>query len=177
MSEYYLADGGQRRGPFPIEQLRAQGLTPDTLVWCPGMAQWERAEDVIELRPYLPAQPPPQGPEPQQGYPQPNYAYQGQPISYQGPAHGDGYGGYGYGAPPGSSQSGMAIAGFVCSLVFPLLGLIFSWIALAGMKRTGNEESKGFAVAGLVISIVFLSLTLLYCVGVLTCFAAPFWPW
>ena len=59
MSEYFLADGGQRRGPFPIDQLYAQGLTPDTLVWRAGMAQWERAEDVIELRPYLPAQPPP----------------------------------------------------------------------------------------------------------------------
>ena len=164
MSEYYLADGGQRRGPFPIEQLRAQGLTPDTLVWRPGMAQWERAEDVIEVRPFLPIQQPQS--YPQQGFVQQEYP---QPISYHGPA----YGAYGHGQ--GQSHGGMAIAGFVLSFLVPLLGLIFSWVALAGMKRTGNEENKGLAVAGMVISIVLMSLILLYCLGIMTCFMAPFW--
>jgi hypothetical protein len=172
MSEYYLADGGQRRGPFPIEQLRAQGLTADTLVWREGMANWERAEDVIEVRPYLPAPGADVvGGHPQEGYPQPGYANQGydphygQPISYHGPQYG------------GQSHSGMAIAGFVLSFVLPLLGLIFSWIALSGMKRTGNEENKGLAIAGLVISIVLCSIGLLYCIGIMTCFAAPWWWW
>jgi hypothetical protein len=71
--------------------------------------------------------------------------------------------------PTGQSYNGMAIAGFVLSLTIPFLGLIFSWIALAGIKRTGNEEGKGLATAGLIISIAILSLGCLWFIGALTC--------
>jgi len=74
--------------------------------------------------------------------------------------------------PTGQSYNGMAIAGFVLSLTIPLLGLIFSWIALAGIKRTGNEEGKGLATAGLIISIAILSLACLWIIGVVTCVGA-----
>jgi hypothetical protein len=158
MPQYYLAESGQRRGPFPLEQLPAQGLTADTLVWTEGMPQWQRADEVIELRPYLPT--PPQSYE----IPTPEYAPPpNQPIGYHGVAP--------YYRP---SHNGMAIAGFVCSFFVPLLGLIFSWVALAGMGRTGNEEGKGLAIAGLIISIVLLALGLLYCAGVMTCLGLPF---
>jgi hypothetical protein len=73
------------------------------------------------------------------------------------------YGGYGTHRRAGQSYGGMAVAGFVLSLVFPLLGLIFSWIALSGMARTGNPENKGLAQAGLVISIIFVALSCLWC--------------
>ena len=72
----------------------------------------------------------------------------------------------------GQSHNGMAIAGFVLSLILPLFGLIFSLIALNGMKTSGNPEGKGFATAGLVISIVLLSLVCLYFIGLATCFGA-----
>lgn len=51
----------------------------------------------------------------------------------------------------------MAIAGFVCSFLFALLGLIFSII---GMKqcRERNEDGYGLAKAGMIISIVCLAL-------------------
>ncbi|MGE5611579.1 MAG: GYF domain-containing protein [Bacillota bacterium] len=60
--QYYLADGNQQRGPFPLEQLLVQGLRPDTLVWREGMADWQRADSVPEVRALLgeiPASPPP----------------------------------------------------------------------------------------------------------------------
>jgi len=46
-----------------------------------------------------------------------------------------------------------AIVGFVCSFFIPLLGIIFSVIALGQIKRTG-ERGRGLALAGLIISIV-----------------------
>jgi TM2 domain-containing membrane protein YozV len=58
---FYMADGDTRRGPFPMDQLIAQGLRPDMLVWCEGMAEWQPAHSVPELRMLLgsPAVPPP----------------------------------------------------------------------------------------------------------------------
>lgn len=57
---FYMADGDTRRGPFPMDQLVAQGLRPDMLVWCEGMAEWQPAHSVPELRMLLasPAVPP-----------------------------------------------------------------------------------------------------------------------
>lgn len=53
--------------------------------------------------------------------------------------------------------NGMAIAGFVCSFFFAILGLIFSCI---GMKQCEerDEEGYGLAKAGKIISIVSLVL-------------------
>src|SRR5258705_12870875 len=68
--DYFLADGNVQRGPFPMEQLIAQGLKRETLVWREGMPQWQKAETVPELavlftgyqqpqRQYAPPPPPP----------------------------------------------------------------------------------------------------------------------
>ncbi len=94
---YYLIINEQQRGPFAKEDLLAQGLTPSTMVWREGMADWAPATEVTELQELFyqqPAQPqsrqtqcaqpgqPPQQPyqQPQQGYQQP---YQ-QPYQQQG---------------------------------------------------------------------------------------------
>jgi hypothetical protein len=66
----------------------------------------------------------------------------------------------------------MAIAGFVLSLTIPILGLIFSWVALNGMKKYHNEEGKGLATAGLIISLVFVALGCLWVIGVVSCLGA-----
>ena len=85
---YYLIINEQQRGPFAKEDLLAQGLTPSTMVWREGMADWAPATEVTELQELFyqqPAQPqsrqtqcaqpgqPPQQPyqQPQQGYQQP----------------------------------------------------------------------------------------------------------
>ena len=56
--------------------------------------------------------------------------------------------------------NGMCIAGFVLSLFFSILGLIFSAIGMKQADERG-EGGKGLAIAGLVISIVFLSIKLI----------------
>lgn len=63
---------------------------------------------------------------------------------------------------------GLALAGFICSLVgvflfgliLGIVGLVLSSVALSGMKRVGNHNGKGFATAGLVIGIVDVGLWL-----------------
>lgn len=63
-------------------------------------------------------------------------------------------------SPEGSGRTNtMAIIGFVCSLIIPLLGLIFSIIALGQIKRTG-ERGYGWAMAGLIISILSILIVI-----------------
>jgi len=118
---YYLSDGTTRRGPFPLTELVAQGLRPESLVWADGMTDWKRADAVPDLEPFLrPFQqshnaaptpgwtPPPQqygapGPgygQPPAGYQPPPGAYQPQPPpgAYAQPPQG-GYPPPGYGQP------------------------------------------------------------------------------
>jgi len=47
--EYYFAEGGEQRGPFELEQLTAQGLKPEALVWHDGMTDWKPARELPEL--------------------------------------------------------------------------------------------------------------------------------
>lgn len=49
MAQYYIGKNNERLGPFPVEQLIANGITPDTLVWCTGMPGWAKAKDVPEV--------------------------------------------------------------------------------------------------------------------------------
>jgi hypothetical protein len=49
----------------------------------------------------------------------------------------------------------MAIAGFVCAFLLPVLGIVFSAIGLSQTGRTG-ERGRGLAIAGLSISIVLI---------------------
>ena len=89
MAQYYIGRDNQRLGPFEVHQLLSNGLTPDTLVWCNGMAGWQMAKDVPELSGLFVAQQP-QYQQPQyQQYQQPQYqqpAYQ-QPQYQQQPAY------------------------------------------------------------------------------------------
>ena len=48
-TEYYLIINETQKGPFSFEQLSAQGLTPDMLVWRAGLPDWTRASELPEL--------------------------------------------------------------------------------------------------------------------------------
>jgi membrane protease subunit (stomatin/prohibitin family) len=65
--QWFLGAGGQRLGPFDTDALagQAQGgtLTPSTLVWRNGMAQWTPASQVPELAAILGSVPPPLPPQ------------------------------------------------------------------------------------------------------------------
>lgn len=70
--------------------------------------------------------------------------------------------------------NGLAIAGLVCSLLQPILGLVFSLIALSQIKNDESQGGRNLAVAGLVISIVFLVLTIILVVLIAAFYAALF---
>ena len=50
---YYIIYNNQQFGPMEKEQLAGYGLTPDSLVWSPGMSGWEAASSVPELEDVL----------------------------------------------------------------------------------------------------------------------------
>ena len=66
--------------------------------------------------------------------------------------------------PTAQGVNGMAIAGFVCSLlgcltcIPALLGLVFSLVALSGK----NQANRGLAIAGAIIGGIWLLLWLVY---------------
>ena len=47
--EFHLIKNGIQEGPFTVEELAQQGISPESVVWAPGMAEWEQAGDVPEL--------------------------------------------------------------------------------------------------------------------------------
>lgn len=47
--EFHLIRNGKQEGPFTIEELGQQGITPESEVWAEGMADWMQAGDVPEL--------------------------------------------------------------------------------------------------------------------------------
>lgn len=54
MHNYFFLDKQERQqGPIPPEKFAQNGVTPDTLVWCSGMTDWERAASVPELQGFL----------------------------------------------------------------------------------------------------------------------------
>lgn len=65
------------------------------------------------------------------------------------------------------TTNGMAIAGFVCSFFFQILGLIFSIIGLCQVKTSG-EKGRGLAIAGIVISSVITFFSVLVTIMALT---------
>lgn len=46
---YFAMIDGEQRGPFELGELAAAGVGPDTYVWCKGMADWQKAEDVADI--------------------------------------------------------------------------------------------------------------------------------
>ncbi|WMJ70660.1 RDD family protein [Stenotrophomonas sp. 24(2023)] len=52
MTEWYYAEGQQRHGPFPVEDIRQRfqraQLSLDTLVWREGMPQWAALRQVVD---------------------------------------------------------------------------------------------------------------------------------
>lgn len=148
--QWFYAQGGQQAGPVPLEQLLqmvASGqLSPADLVWREGMVNWQPLGSLPEF-----GAPPAPPASPAAPYGQP-YGAPGMP--YQGPMP--------YGTASPQSYGGMAIGGFVCSLLGllclgPVLGIvaiILGAVALGGMNKTGNLQGRGMAIASIVIGVI-----------------------
>ncbi len=49
MRNYYITKNGASTGPFSIEQLKYQGILPETKVWYEGLPEWVEARTLAEL--------------------------------------------------------------------------------------------------------------------------------
>jgi hypothetical protein len=65
-TEYYVALGTQKKGPFSLSELSNQDIAEDTLIWKKGLTNWTAASNLPELEdlldntpPPIPEQPPP----------------------------------------------------------------------------------------------------------------------
>ena len=129
--EYFMADGNVQKGPFPVEQLLAQGLQRESLVWREGMPQWQKAETVPELaglftgyqQQYAPPPPPPAG----SGFAQPPPpAPFGQPGMQSPPSPG-------FNAAAANSQK---IAAGICGILIGSLGVHKFILGMTGAGLT-----------------------------------------
>ena len=59
MSKYYLNKGQENLGPFDKEELKAQKINKETLVWTEEMVDWKKAGEIDELKSVLVSIPPP----------------------------------------------------------------------------------------------------------------------
>jgi hypothetical protein len=50
MKRFYLHDGKAQRGPYDIDELRQQNISPQTPVWTSTLKDWTPAEQVEELK-------------------------------------------------------------------------------------------------------------------------------
>jgi hypothetical protein len=66
--KYYIVINGEQKGPFSIDELRSQGITPETLVWKEGYAGWVKAGSVPELSGIFTTPPPHDGTGAYQAY-------------------------------------------------------------------------------------------------------------
>lgn len=74
MKKYFIVENNQQTGPLSIEELRIKGISPSTLVWFEGMANWEQAATIGELYELFATPPPP-----------PYYQNVSSPASHQQP--------------------------------------------------------------------------------------------
>ena len=83
------------------------------------------------------------------------------PPSYGPPPPTLGYPGYppGYPYPPARPTNALAIASLVCAFLFAPLGIVFGYLSLSQIKRSG-EDGRGLAIAGLVIGYVVTIATI-----------------
>lgn len=59
MKYYYIEIKGQQQGPWTIEELKNMRLTKGTIVWADGMNDWDKIENIEELKDIAIPTPPP----------------------------------------------------------------------------------------------------------------------
>lgn len=50
---YYVSNEGKQCGPISVSEFKEKGITEKTYVWCEGMTQWMKANDIDELKDFF----------------------------------------------------------------------------------------------------------------------------
>jgi len=59
MKQYYIYLDGQQVGPLTPEELQQYKITTETMIWFEGLADWQKANTIEDLKPLFKAVPPP----------------------------------------------------------------------------------------------------------------------
>lgn len=59
MKKYYIHNGTEQQGPFSLEELKDLKINQDTMIWFEGAENWQKANEVNELREFFKSIPPP----------------------------------------------------------------------------------------------------------------------
>ena len=167
--DWYIADGDRQKGPFRLQDLPAQGLRPESLVWRLGMTEWQRAERVDDItlagllpRSFVPNPPvvAHTGQPPFAGYPatQPP----GVPVAYATP-------GAGPNVPPFNPAQSNRVAAGLCGILLgglgvhkfilgmPGPGVTMLLVSFVGGFFTCGLTSAVMGLIGLVEGIIYLT--------------------
>lgn len=162
---YYIHINGRQRGPFTLNQLLSEGLTPETMVWRNGMPNWGKASTIPELQilfasPQSAVQPA-----------TPHYSpYENQQTGYNRfPAYSSGWTNW-----MGWAVTGTIIGGLTCclGLIFGIIGMVKSTQANQQahygdymQAQETNSSARSWTIASLVIGGIFLLWIIIMIIG------------
>lgn len=162
MKKYFYTDGNENYGPFTLEELEAQGITRETLVWYEGIDDWKPAGSVFELNPLFrtppprPAHMPPPVPENME---LPESAPYPAPVRYQE-------------KPPKNWLIESILTTIFCCLPFGIAGIVNAakvesrfYAGDYGGALAASEEAKKWTMVsfwiGLVFGVIYLFVMIL----------------
>lgn len=174
MNDYFYIDAsGQQKGPIPPSQFSMFNVSADTLVWCKGMADWQRAGSVDELKAYLDN-------DANDATPPPTPGAAGAAGTASGAPYDNVYHSMGNGAPnqsmpcPPSNLVWAIVSTILCCLPTGIVAIVYACkvdnLYLMGDYQGAVEASnkaRNWAIGGLIASVVFyfVYILVLFSVG------------
>lgn len=167
-TQYYVAFKGQQTGPFTKEELKANGISPNSHVWREGLDKWVLASTLPELSDILIMQP-----QQTQQFQQPQQTQQPEPQ--QQAQYAPGTDPYRSNIPHQNWMTWAVIStvlGFFCSCI----GMIFGIIAIVkannankayamGDEATGdmyNSGAKTWTIVAFVVTVLGFFFSLIW---------------
>lgn len=174
MNDYFYIDAsGQQKGPIPPSQFSMFNVNADTLVWCKGMADWQRAGAVDELKAYLDN-------DANGATPPPTPGTAGTAGTASGAPYDNAYHSMGSGTPnqsmpcPPSNLVWAIVSTILCCLPTGIVAIVYACkvdnLYLMGDYQGAVEASnkaRNWAIGGLIASVVFyfVYILVLFSVG------------
>lgn len=174
MNDYFYIDAsGQQKGPIPPLQFSMSNVSADTLVWCKGMADWQRADAVDELKAYFNNDANGATPPPTPGTAGTAGTASGAP--YDNVCHSMGSGTPNQSMPcPPSNLVWAIVSTILCCLPTGIVAIVYACkvdnLYLMGNYQGAVEASnkaRNWAIGGLIASVVFyfVYILVLFSVG------------
>lgn len=149
MKKYFIVENNQQSGPLSIDELRNKKVSPSTLVWFEGMANWEQASSIGELNGLFMATPPPPPPSYSHNTP-PSTAFNYAPIGGNGqssfttnqpnPYHRK--------ADAGETGGGLIAIAYILAFLGGIGGIIAGAMLWMGKVRMNGDKIKKYTPTG-----------------------------